>query len=74
MPKKKNLSPDRPLNPRMDSYSNKKDYLKNLDRAAYVGDKTPKEVKAMEDVDAVFEPEEQTEPESKDWWDTIFGD
>ena len=75
MPKKKNLNPDRPLNPKMSSYSKKQDYLKNLERAAYVGGKTPKQVKEMEEVDAVFEPEVEIEqPESKDWFDVIFGD
>lgn len=75
MPKKKNLNPDRPLNPKMSSYSKKQDYLKNLERAAYVGEKTPKQVKEMEEVDAVFEPEVEIEqPESKDWFDVIFGD
>ena len=74
MPKKKNLNSNRPLNPKMSSYSKKEDYLENLRRAAYVDGKTAKEVKAESKIDAVFEPEEQTEPESKDWWDQIFGD
>ena len=74
MPKKKKLNPDRPLNPKMSSYSKKQDYLKNLERAAYVGGKTPQQVKQEDELDSVFESEEQTEPESKDWWDTLFGD
>ena len=74
MPKKKNLNPDRPLNPRMNSYSNKKDYLKNLERAAYVGGKTAKEVVVEDKIDAVFEPDTEPDTESKNWWDTIFGD
>ena len=59
---------------RVDIYSKGKERLRMLEEAGRTHGKSQREIKDESTVDAVFEPEEQTEPESKDWWDTIFGD
>ena len=52
----------------------KQSIIDRLEEAGRTRGRSAKEIKAENDVDAVFEPEEQTEPESKHWWDEIFGD
>ena len=59
---------------RVDIYSRGKERLKMLEEAGRTHGKSPQEIKDESDVDAVFEQDVDPEPESKDWWDQIFGD
>ena len=53
----------------------KQNIIDRLEEAGRTSGKSAQQIKQEDELDAVFEPEVEIEqPESKDWFDVIFGD
>ena len=74
MPKKQKKIWGKDARPAGGYRERKQSVVDRLDEAGRTHGKSAKQIKQEKELDTVFEPEEQTEPESKDWFDVIFGD